>query len=155
MTSHRMPQMLRRFALLLALAGCRLTSGPTSALSLVVTPAQGSVRAGQNLQVEVLVTNIGEIAVSLYGPVCDYPFEARAPGGGVVPPPSAQICAAILRGPTTLGPGETHRFPSVWLTRGPQNGTALAAGVYELRPTNFTVRGARMELRSTSVTVTN
>lgn len=150
----RVVAMLRRSVVLFALAGCRLTTGPHSEVSLAVTPAQGSVRAGQNLYLEVWATNTGEVAISLYGPECAFPYEVRAPGGRLVPPPVGLICAPVLVGPVTLGPGQSFRFPSVWPTKGQVPGPPLAAGVYELRPMNFTVRGARVELRSASVTVT-
>jgi hypothetical protein len=138
-----------------ALAGCRISTGPASALALEVAASQSSVRAGQNLSVTVTATNVGEIPITYFSPDCAFPIEVRDAGGTVVEHPVAIICAAVATGPRTLLPGARQVFTTVWITRTWPQQTPVAPGVYQISPANFHVRGAAVEHRRLSVTVTN
>lgn len=138
-----------------ALAGCRVTTGTAGELVLTVTAAQSTIRAGQTLSVTVTAINEGDAPVTFISPDCAFPFEIRDADGELVPHSRTIICAAVLTGPRTLGPGAQTTFGTVWITRDGLRQANVAPGVYHLRPANFHVRGAHVVNRQASVTVTS
>jgi hypothetical protein len=130
----------RRLLLLAAAAAGVACANPDAPgdLAISVTPAASSVKAGDQVDISVTVTNVGDRQHTIEYESCGQPFKVFDRFGRAADQGSG--CFLFAHGPVNLAPGDSHTYQGSWRadTSSFTNGVVVR---FPLSPGEYWIRG--------------